>query len=185
MIPFKEMLNPVTGFKDRIPWSTDKANVKLRTMRQAHKDRLNAEDCDHARRSGIEHLIDESTGMLRTLELVETGGNSRDGDEGTVGTNSQYAINPVASRIKHSGAMLNDAFIPEWRAFCSKPQNDDNVEYPMPVYVPKERSKRASVVSARGQGDVAEVGGVQTPIVRPEYQKRGPGRPRRGFAGAV
>src|SRR3989304_35199 len=99
------MLNPVTGFKDRIPWSADKANVKLRTMRQGPKDRLNAEDCDHAKRSGIEHLIDESTGMLRTLELVETGGNSRDGDEGMVGKNSRYAINPIASQIKHSGAM--------------------------------------------------------------------------------
>jgi hypothetical protein len=164
MIPFKELLNPVTGFKDRIPWDASKANVKLQEMRQVHKDRLNAEDCARARQAGIGHLVDEDTGTLRTLELKTADAESVDGKESTL-VNGQYVVNHIASSIKHSGATLNDAFIPEWRTFCSRPQNDDNVEYPVPAYVPKETRGRSAVLTA--------------PEPPPTPVRRGPGRPRR------
>ena len=165
MIPSKEMLNPVTGCKDRIPWDYSKANAKLQSMRQAHCDRLNAEDCELARKAGIGHLVDEETGSLRTLELKSGDSESIDGKESTV-VNGQYVVNHVASSIKHSGAMLKDALVSEWREFCSRPQNDDNVEYPVPAYVPKETRGRGAVLTA--------------PEPPPPTVRRGRGRPRRG-----
>lgn len=165
MRPFKELLNPVTGHKDRIYWDADKARIKIQEVRQGHKDRLNKDDCERAVQAGIGHMVDETTGMLRTVELVTPDGKSADGDESTL-RDARYVVNQTASSIKHSGAALNDAFIPEWRAFCSEPQNDDNVEYPVPAYVPKETRGRAAVLSSVRATPVSEL-------------KRKPGRPRR------
>ena len=155
MIPFKELLNPVTGVMDRIPWDPAKANVKLQEFRQAHLDRLNAEDCELAEKFSIGHMVKD--GMLQTLEVSE--GVSRDDRETVVGRDSHYVVNPVASQIKHTGAMLSDAFIPEWREFCSKPQNDDNVEYSVRAYVPKAIKGRTLPVARRKPQEVEEEGG--------------------------
>ncbi len=173
MRPFKEVMNPITGCKDRIPWDAAKARAKMLEIRQKHKDRLNAEDCERAKEIGIAKMIDENHGMLGTIELKLEGAPGTDGDESVIGSGGQYVVNPLAMQIKHSGAALNDAFIPEWEQFCSTPQNDDNVEYPSSVYTPKE-GRRSPTLSA----DVPIASSA-----RPE--RRGPGRPRKALIGSV
>lgn len=177
MRPFKELRNPVTGIMERIPWSEDRARAKLLEIRQRHKDRLNAEDCDRARAAGIGHLVDEKTNMLRTIELIADG--DADGDEAvTMALSGKYQVNQMASQIKHSGAELNDAFIPEWRKFCSVPQNDDGVEYPMPPYTPKQKAR-----GVRRAAEPLAAGMTSTPTS--ELPKRRPGRPRKQDMAAV
>lgn len=175
MRPFKELANPVTGFKDRIPWDADRSRRQLQAIRQRHVDRLNAEDCERAKQAGVGHLIDKATGTVQTVELASNNPVAADDRESTLGS-GQYVVNATASQIKHSGAMVLDAVIPEWREFCSKPQNDDNVEYPVADYIPRE---------TRGRGVIMASPINATPVSVLTQERRKRGRPRRDAIGAV
>jgi hypothetical protein len=162
--PFKELVNPVTGVMDRIPWHRDRAIAKLQEIRRKHKERLNAEDCERARQAGIGHMIDEKLGVLGTIELKGAGAAA---DEEPIARAGNYVVDPLAARLKHDGRALKDAYIPEWQAFCSRPQNDDNVEYPTVTYVPK--------------GKRVAAGPAVSPVLEAPVSplKRRPGRPRK------
>jgi len=146
MIPFKEVTHAETGVKQRIPWDWHRAQAKLQEFKRKHTARLNAVDIERAHAAGVN--VPEGETVLRTFV-----------DDGT----GNMVVDPIASKIKHGGADLNDAMIPEWQAFCSVPQNDDGVEYPMPTYKSKQATK------------------LNSPITERELppQRRGPGRPRK------
>ena len=149
MKPFYEHINERTGRKERVYWDEARTDEKLQEIRQKHKDFLNARDVERARAAGIE--LPDDAKVLPTMFL---------------NADDVYEIDPIASRIKHSGAELNDMWIPEWQTFCSSPQSDEINTYPKPVYVPKEGRKAAK----RATG---------TAVVASDIAPRKPGRPRK------
>lgn len=145
MKPFYEIFDDKVGHKRRIPWDADRSTAKMHEMRNEVIAELNARDIERAEAAGIE--IPEGITALPTCFLNSDG---------------HYAIDPIASRIKHSGAEENDIFIPRWQEFCSRPRPDEEMDYPSVTYRPKQ------------------VRGISSPVVETTVQpKRGPGRPRK------
>lgn len=153
MQPFKLVTIKETGLTQRIPWDLTKANAKLQAFRAESKEMLMARDVERGRAAGA----DVSNGRLNVM-VADVNGNLQ--------------VDPIASKIHHSGAELNDDFIPKWREFCSRPQNEPEAEYAWMEYQPKE-SRRANmpVTSAPGMESVSGT------------QRRGPGRPRKEAMG--
>jgi hypothetical protein len=147
MIPFKEVTHAETGVKQRIPWDRDRSRAKHDQMRNEVVASLNVRDIERAKVAGV--AVEEGETVLRTMR-----------DDGA----GNAVVDPIASKVKHSGAETNDIFIPKWQEFCSRPQNDDGAEYPTVTYKPKRAGVVASPVVAK---DI------------PENEKRRPGRPRK------
>ena len=123
MRPFYETENKLTGRTQVVHWDADAANRKNAEMRKESIDFLNKRDIERARAAGME-LPDDAIYLPTCF------------DNGK----GEMAMDPLATRIKHSGAELNDHFIPRWQAFCSVPQHpDDSVTRPQPNYKPKQK----------------------------------------------
>ena len=144
MFPFKEVTHSETGVKQRIPWDTAKANAKLQEFKRNAQGPLNERDISRARTAGA----DVPVGATVLATMVDDG-------------KGNMAVDPIAAKVKHSGAELNDSYIPAYQEFCSRPQNDDGVEYPTVTYKPKQPQRLNSPVQEK------EI----------ESARRGPGRP--------
>ena len=125
MIPFKEQTIKETGLKHKTPWDLQKANLKLQQFKREEVAIACKQDVVRAKAAGLEVEGDR----LNTL---------------VVGPDGNMAVDPIAAKIHHSGASVIDRTIARWRKFCSVPQNDDSMEYPVADYVPKEERKRGA-----------------------------------------
>ena len=155
MLPFTEFVHPETGRKQRVPWDRDRARAKREEFRQEAITFFRARDIERAKAVGIE-LADDVT-VLPTCSFNGDG---------------VFEVDPIASKIKHAGAEVNDRFIPRWQEFCSKPQNLDDAEYAPVTYKPKAERN---------------VPNPQLPSADESRQtaKRGRGRPRRADMAAL
>jgi hypothetical protein len=153
--PFKVITIAETGERKRVPWDATKANDRMLKMRAEAKAVLMARDVERGSAAGA----DVSGGRLNVL--VSDGQGS-------------YHVDPIASKIHHSGAELNDLFRPRWYEFCGSPQNEDAVEYPVFSYTPKQERKQAlasiaqEAESANGEAPAMQ---VRRPRGRPRKQQ--------------
>lgn len=147
MIPFKEITIKETGVTQRVPWDFQKAQSKLQQFNCEEKEILCKQDADRGRTAGLDVQGDR----LPTLVMNPDG---------------SISVDPIASKIHHSGAALRDRVTARWRKFCSVPQNEDAVEYPTSEYVPKEPRKLGTEAPAFME-------------VTQDTEKRRPGRPRK------
>lgn len=147
MIPFTEFTIKETGMRQKVSWDFHKANAKLQQMNREEHDFLCLQDAERGRAAGLDVAGD------RLPVLV-------------AGPNGELSVDPIASKIHHSGAALRDRVTARWRKFCSVPQNEEAVEYPSADYVPKEARK---------------LGMKAAPImaVSPDTERKRPGRPRK------
>jgi hypothetical protein len=152
--PFSEATIKETGIVQRVPWSATKSNAKMQAMRSAHKETLMARDAERGKAAGA------SVTNGRLDVLVDDGSGS-------------WRVDPIASKIHHSGAELNDSFRKEWFAFCSRPQNEPNAQYPEYRYESKELRKQET---QRVAVEIPQLDGG-APTQRPR------GRPRKGAVG--
>ena len=151
MIPFTEYVHPETGRKHRMSWDRDRAKAKSDEFRQEAIDYFRKLDLERAKQVGLD--VPEGATTLPTCRFNEDG---------------SFVVDPIASSIKHSGAQVNDRWIPRWQEFCSKPQNADDAEYATVTHKPK--ADRVFVQPELPSQSLDEVkAGV----------KRGPGRPRK------
>lgn len=153
MLPFTEYVHPETGRKQRVSWNRDRANAKCQEFRQEAIDYFRKLDIERAKAVGV--ILTEGTTVLPTCSFTADG---------------VFDIDPIASKIKHSGAAVNDRWMPRWQEFCSKPQNCEDAEYAMVTHKPKEGRPAIQPVQEPPTRTIEEIRGSG---------KRGPGRPRR------
>ena len=150
MLPFTEYVHPETGRKQRVSWDRTRAKAKSAEFRNEAISFFDQQDIERAKVAGI--VVPEGVTVLPTCSFTADGA---------------YEVDPVASRIKHSGAEVNDRWIPRWQAFCSKPQNEEDAEYAVVTHTPKSQRKASAALPTRTLEEVKAEG------------KRGPGRPRK------
>lgn len=132
MYPHK-MVEDRFGTMQRVPWSKDKANAKLRMIASDAEAELNKRDCDTA----LELADKMNDPLLRRMAeggVLQTCAVTEHDKKG----NGTYRTHQLASQIKHSGAESGDMTRERWLKFCSEPQEDDIV-IPMPKFKRKEK----------------------------------------------
>ena len=148
MRPFMEYIHPETGRKQRVEWDKDRSRAKMMEFRAEAIRYFVGRDIERARAAGIT-VADDAPGL-------PTGEFQSDGT---------FIVDPIASRIKHSGEEVKNRWLPRWQEFCSKPQNEEDAEYPMVTHKPRrveiEEPPTRTLEEVKTEG------------------KRGPGRPRR------
>lgn len=150
MRPFYEHVNEKTGKRERIYWDEQRAQEKLAEFVSEAKEFFNAQDVEHARAAGIELSPDAK--YLPTSFPDESGA---------------YVPNYLAMQIKHSGAETVDRWKPRWLEFCSRPQSDELMGYPVTAYVPKQPLRNSPQTPAK------------TAVVAYDIPARKRGRPRK------
>lgn len=148
MIPFREETLKETGKKHRTPWDFGRANAKLQEFNREEIQRARIEDVEKAKSQGID--VDGE----RLSVLVE-------------GSDGRVVVDPHRAKIHHAGVTVRDRTNIRWRKFCSVPQNDESMEYPMPDYEPKEFRKGKATPRPSNMS------------VEQSTEKRRPGRPRK------
>jgi hypothetical protein len=150
-----EYVHPETGRKQRINWSLDRTAAKQAEFRKEAVDFMNNRDLERAKAVGLK-VTDGFVGL--PTQRTDAEGN--------------IFVDPLAASIKHSGLETEDMWIPKWQEFCSKPQNEEDAEYPMVTYKPRQAALNALAAKAE------VVQATAAPRLVPE-EKRRPGRPRR------
>ena len=148
MRPFTEYVHPATGHKQRVSWDRDRSNAKLQEFCAKAKESLRVRDIERARAVGLQVASDISS--LPTCAFEKDG---------------SFVVDVLASKVKHSGDEYSDLVTAGWQEFCSKPQNEEDAEYPMVMHKP--RTTEIAEPPIRTLEEVKAEG------------KRGPGRPRR------
>lgn len=146
-------------------WSPEVSTFAFQKIRREERIKLNEGDCERATAAGVGHLIVKGKygRELATCLVGETTGN--------------YEIDPVASRIKHSGLDFKKAVGKRWRAFCAQPQDEELV-------------RSAMLMAVEEEADEEETEPTLEVRLTPTHEliaplKRRPGRPRKVMAGGV
>jgi hypothetical protein len=147
------------GKKTRVYWERQRANAKLAAIKAEFVKKHRAIDCEKAAQFGCA-TIDPGDGLGPLVTPCQPGS----GDE--------YVVDPVASRLTHSGEIVTHETQTAWRKFCSEPHDPSEFDFD-------------SVAAELGPTPVRSglESGTQTSTAPPglttEPVKRGPGRPRK------
>lgn len=150
MRPFTMIAHALTGHPVKVAWDERKSALKMKEMRSAMIREFNITDCTNA-------------------NAIMNGGYDFPLDGSPMPTMIGDVVDPILSKIKHSGEDFQSEFVPAWQKFCSVPQDDQGVEPPVIAYQRKGQRAPSSLIVEQ----------------KAEPAKRKPGRPRREEMSAV